>query len=142
MSLVIDKHEISFGCVYLLLVVLATFVIKAIMSFVRVLQNDKEISRATPAHWWDEIKEVDYVVALGIGTIEIFIYPLLIYSGAWQSITWWLGIKTAARWRWRPRKKPKDPADDEKTSRRYTNFLFGNALVILAALLLTPLVNK
>jgi len=135
---IVAREEISLGWCYLLYALIATAIIKSMMSLVRAWQKDKAISRQTPAHWWDEIKHSDYIVAFGVGSIEILVYPILIYLGAWQPIIWWLGIKTAARWRWTPR-TVKDVPDARQ---RYTNFVFGNALVIAAALLLTALVDK
>ena len=137
MNIVVAHQKISLGLCYLLTAITATVTIKAIMSFVRTWQKYKTLSQVTPK-WWDDVKHSDYIVAFGVGTIEILLYPVLIYLGAWQSITWWLGIKTAARWRWRPRRA----ADDLDARQRYTNFVFGNALVICAAFLLTALVNQ
>ena len=73
----------------------------------------------------------DYVVPFLVGTLELALYPVLVSLGSWQAIGAWIGVKTAAGWRWQQN------ADRQA----YTNFLLGNALVIFAAFWLTPMVT-
>jgi hypothetical protein len=74
----------------------------------------------------------DYWVPTLVGTLELLIYPVLISLGAWQAIGGWLVIKTAAGWRW----------EQNQDRQGYTNFLFGNAMVIFVSFLLTRMINK
>ena len=66
-----------------------------------------------------------------VGTIELAIYPILISLGSWASIAAWIGLKTAAGWRWQK----------NEDRQGYTNFLLGNALVIGAAFLLVLMIK-
>jgi hypothetical protein len=64
--------------------------------------------------------------------MELAIYPFLILSSHFEAIGGWLGLKTAAGWRWQ----------QNQDRQGYTNFILGNALVIFASFLLTHLVSE
>jgi hypothetical protein len=115
---------------YLGWMTLVTLLIKICISTVRVVQKDDGRDYLL-WNWFEAFFDPDYCVATLVGTLELAIYPVLISLGAWQAIGGWLGIKTAAGWRWR----------DPKDRQGYTNFLFGNALVIFASFLLTRTVT-
>jgi hypothetical protein len=120
MTVYVSGHTVSLAhpWQYLGWLTLVTIMIKTIISSVRVVQRDGWVGILT--NWFKDFFNKDYWVATFVGTLELAIFPVLISLGAWQAIGGWLGIKTAAGWRWR----------DPKDSQGYTNFLFGNALVI------------
>jgi hypothetical protein len=111
--------------------VFSTIVIRLIMSAARAGQSDKRVVDGFGRTWWNDLRSLDHLVRFLVGTIELAIYPILIWLGSWQSITAWLGIKTATGWRWQPNQDRQD----------YTSFLLGDALVIFGSFLLTPLIE-
>jgi len=117
-----DSILISHPYQYLIFAGIATVLIAVIMRHVRSAQA-KLNNEETKSIW-----HIDYRVPLFVGTLELLIYPVLISSGHLDAIGWWLGVKTAASWRWRDQQ--------ERGRQLYTNFLFGNALVIAASLLI------
>ena len=64
----------------------------------------------------------DYWLTVILGSVELFVFPVLIYLGKWSFIGAWIGIKTASTWGpWR------------KTRTAYTRFLLGNILVLIGS---------
>lgn len=114
--------SIAHPCQYIALAGAATACITAIMSWVRAAQA--RINEEERKSFW----HIDYRVPFFVGTLEILIYPILISSGHLDAVGWWLGVKTAASWRWRDQ--------GERGRQLYTNFLLGNALIIAAALII------
>ena len=72
----------------------------------------------------------DYFLPTILGSIELFVYPIIMSLGEWSFIIAWIGIKTAAHWKgWGESRTP------------YMRFLVGNALVLIASVFLTPLIE-
>lgn len=70
----------------------------------------------------------DYWLPTLIGSIELFVYPVLMFEDKWLIIGAWLTIKTAVQWhKWSVSRTP------------YNRFLFANLLVLfLSYLFLLP----
>jgi len=76
--------------------------------------------------WGHHANIDDYGLPTMIGTIEMFIYSILISIGEWTFIGVLIGLKTAAQWtKW------------HKTRTVYNRFLLGNWLVIIASLFIS-----
>lgn len=116
---------------YFVLALVGSVAIKVLMSLLRAAQTQGEVFCNKFQH---DLFNRDYWVPFFIGTLELWVYPFLIHVGSWQGIGSWLAIKTAAGWRW----QKIEPS--EKAREVYTNFLFGNALVIAVSFLLAVLV--
>lgn len=133
----IAGYKIAFSCFagYASLVILSSLIIRVIMGVLRVTQAIGSPTKVSKNRWKRKLKFdfrfAGYVVPFLVGTLELAIYPILISLGSWQAITAWIGLKIANSWRWQ----------QNADRRGYTNFLFGNALVIFAAFCLSPLVT-
>jgi hypothetical protein len=114
---------------YAIAVLVVTVVIRVTMSAVRTAQNCQTIVDGFWATFGNDLRNVDYLVPTLVGTLELTVYPILISLGSWQAISGWLAIKTAAGWRWQ----------QHQDRQGYTNFLLGNALVIVYSFPLAPL---
>lgn len=67
-------------------------------------------------------KEPDYWRPFILGFLELFIYPILMFTGGWKFIGAWLSFKTFGQWA------------EWKTNRNTFNvFLIGNALILVVS---------
>ena len=133
---------------YLILFLIETVAIRLGMSTLRTWQLFEERNPRLRFKWvisadawpylWDDVKgraivekSRDFLVPMLIGIVELIVYPFLIALGAWQPISGWLVIKTAAGWRWEV------PRDNQS----YMRFLLGNGLSLIAASALACLIR-
>ncbi|MGC2415104.1 MAG: hypothetical protein WA459_20695 [Stellaceae bacterium] len=117
---------------FYLLVLLGSMVIRIIMAGVRIAEHKDEMRNGHPINLRYDLLSPDYLVPFVIGTSELTVYPFLISLGAWQGIIGWLGVKTAAKWRW----------ERNQDREGYTNFLLGNALAVAAGFPLASLITS
>jgi hypothetical protein len=135
--MVISGHVILVGswCNYWLLVIACTVTIKAFLALIHTIQYETAVVNKVRYKKWRVFGyyffSKNYCVPTIVGTIELAIYPILISLGSWESIAAWIGLKTAAGWRWQK----------NEDRQGYTNFLLGNALVIGAAFLLVLMIK-
>ena len=147
----------DFYC-YLLAIIATALVVRAIMSSIRVMEfmfppqfpsNDatdellrKQLApfRSPPRcrkFWWNFRKDFcgynhpfaglhDYWHPSILGSLELFSYPILLHMDRWEAVAGWLAFKTFSR-------------RESWSSNRavYNRFLIGNAMILIAAFLLS-----
>jgi ABC-type phosphate transport system permease subunit len=81
-------------------IAILSLIIKYAMSSTRIIQKIGLPAKRWGKEFNSDFRQAMYVVPFCMGTMELFIYPILISLGSWQAISAWIGLKTAAGWRW------------------------------------------
>jgi hypothetical protein len=126
-----DVLRLRILCAMRFLCYSSTAVIRVMLSGVRAAQRPPIIADRLWIRFRHDLCDTDYLVPTLVGTLELTVYPILVSLGSWQAVSGWLRVKTAAGWRWQ----------QNQDRQGYTNFLLGNALVMVGSFSLAPMVK-
>ena len=145
-ALLPGEWHIGRPCVYGVLVIALTLIIRCLACLVRALENRGPPKYLEVGFWrlwliyfgggylfpckrWDNAEAVDgdywhpdYFHPTILGLMELVVYPICMAVSAWPVIGAWISFKAVAQWgAWKKRRAS------------FNRFLIGNALVLIAS---------